>query len=247
MSTRTAFTLIELLVVISIIAILAAMLLPAIGLVKQASQASVCASNQRQIVMAVLGYTSEQDGMMPYSWGPVPGSAGPLSWCVADRLGQYMQIESTSVPWNATLGSSDIRMMQGSWKLLQCPSNVRQPTSGHYGLNTRFCSDNTDLSAGVPVYPVRSISRIGKSTTAAVVADDAGDSRWAGFWSNPVMIFGNGNIDQTPSWSNGYPYLQPFLVVPRHRKACNLGFLDGHVRNSPNIAIEDQAQTILLR
>jgi prepilin-type N-terminal cleavage/methylation domain-containing protein/prepilin-type processing-associated H-X9-DG protein len=245
---RSAFTLIELLVVISIIAILAAMLLPAVSLVRQASQSSVCSSNQRQITLALIAYTGEQDGVMPYSYGPIPSSAGPLSWCVADRLGQYLEIESNSIPWNGATSSSDVRLMQGNWKNLHCPSNPKHPSSIHYGLNAMFCCDATDKHPdGTPSYPPRSVSRIGKTSSTAVITDVPSESRWAGLWTVPVMIFGNGDIDQTAGWISGHPELQPFLAAPRHRKSCNIGFLDGHVRSSPNLVLEDQAQTIVLR
>jgi prepilin-type N-terminal cleavage/methylation domain-containing protein len=63
------FTLIELLVVISIIAILAGMLLPAIGMVRESARKSNCGSNQRQIVLAMVAYGSENDGVWPVCKG----------------------------------------------------------------------------------------------------------------------------------------------------------------------------------
>ena len=59
----TAFTLIELLVVISIIAVLAAMLLPAIGMVRDLARATKCASNMRQLGLGMMAYTEDWNGV----------------------------------------------------------------------------------------------------------------------------------------------------------------------------------------
>ena len=65
MRKRVGFTLIELLVVISIIAILASLLLPALNKARATAQSSSCLNQQRQLVSALFLYTDSYQGWIP--------------------------------------------------------------------------------------------------------------------------------------------------------------------------------------
>ena len=78
--SRRDFTLIELLVVIAIIAILAGMLLPALGSVKHRGEAITCVSNLRQLSVVASSYANTYNGFIAptlssYNGAPTPWAA----------------------------------------------------------------------------------------------------------------------------------------------------------------------------
>jgi len=87
MQPRRGFSLIELLVVTAIVAVLASLLLPAIGQVKASARKLTCASNLRQIGLAIIVYANDNHGTFPQndsancsSWPYIFGDWGTGSW-----------------------------------------------------------------------------------------------------------------------------------------------------------------------
>ncbi|MBC7289088.1 MAG: DUF1559 domain-containing protein, partial [Armatimonadetes bacterium] len=63
---KRAFTLIELLVVIAIIAILASILFPVFARAREQARKAKCLAHLKQIGMALIMYTQDHDGLLPY-------------------------------------------------------------------------------------------------------------------------------------------------------------------------------------
>jgi len=73
---QAGFTLIELLIVIAIILFLAALLLPSLKSARESGKRTVCASNERQLGMAMYMYTDDFNGVVSYSYSYPQGADG---------------------------------------------------------------------------------------------------------------------------------------------------------------------------
>lgn len=89
---RKGFTLVELLVVIAIIAILVALLLPAVNAARGSARRMSCSNNLRQIGLALLNFETAY-GHFPASWNPPGSDASGASdgWSAQARLLPFLE------------------------------------------------------------------------------------------------------------------------------------------------------------
>jgi len=113
---RKGFTLIELLVVIAIIAILASMLLPALGKARERARSAVCISNLKQIALASKLYADDYPGTLPRMPSAFYSGGTQVGFCT---------------------GLYDLNYVK-NWSVFRCPSDTRKVDWTRNGQNASY-------------------------------------------------------------------------------------------------------------
>jgi prepilin-type N-terminal cleavage/methylation domain-containing protein len=128
---RQGFTLIELMVVISVVALLAALLLPALASAKDKVRRASCLSNLRQVGIAIHLYADDHDGNIPY--GPIaPPFTSPASFYPSTGTPTSLLSLQSGAP--VGLGLLLQQYLADAPRVLFCPGSD-QPLDAHTELD----------------------------------------------------------------------------------------------------------------
>ncbi|MBI5833838.1 MAG: DUF1559 domain-containing protein [Armatimonadetes bacterium] len=206
---RPAFTLIELLVVIAIIAILAAILFPVFAKAREKGRSASCTSNLKQCCIAMAQYAQDYDETLcPYSLSGGSGAGGTPP--------------NVAFPWNQL-----IQPYIKSVQVFKCPSSTNAQSVGYnfpLGSNGRALS-NIPLPTQTPMFADVYGSNTATQCCAFIIPTAA--MPWC-----DGRVLANVN-DMYAGWGGN---TAGCVASERHMEACNIGFVDGHVKTMKALA-----------
>jgi len=238
-NVRKGFTLIELLVVIAIIAILAAILFPVFAKVREKARQTSCASNEKQISTAILGYLQDADEKFPSGTNSVgyPGIDPESGQGWAGQVATYIK----------------------SGGLFKCPDDPTQAGGAQtsvdsYALNSNLINTTSNMNPGGPMANPSGANSSSISSPASTVMlfEEEGNladvTNLAGNTSGEYTSAVGDGLDvpdgtktiSSYAWTYATGYMGvnslkpqanvPTSVVGIHMAGSNFSFTDGHVK-----------------
>jgi prepilin-type N-terminal cleavage/methylation domain-containing protein/prepilin-type processing-associated H-X9-DG protein len=223
---RRAFTLIELLVVLAVIAILASLLLPALGRPKSAANSTVCLNNLRQLQLGWRMYVDDNNDSLP------PNIQRRDQFDIVDVKGSWVLGNAVIDTTTSNIEAGVLFPHVGSASVYRCPADKstvrsqplllrRRSYSMQMWLNSESVTGSPKDQLNYSPFTLRKFSRI---------VDPVGT------W---VFIEEHERSINDSSFKIGNPLLPPLpnpnkeswmdFRADRHNNGASLSFADGHV------------------
>lgn len=205
---RRAFTLVELLVVVAILALLIATLLPAMKQAQEVARMTVCASNERTLLLAALMYAGSDDGRLP----PHASGYDPSYGYIPHYWDWYL---STTISQTY------------NYRVFCCPQTLMNPVSTYKPPQPRTYRYNAQITGGshppmAPSMPLGSIRDAGRvilfSEDVYVSGYDTLNGWTLRGWGDVVVAHDYDHSNWVPT-AHGRPF----------KGSGNFAFVDGHV------------------
>ena len=221
---RAGFTLIELLVAIAIIALLAAMLLPALNKAKEKGTTARCLNNLRQLQVCWHSYTLDNRDVLPpndsLNFNAATLVEGP-SWCQGNaRVDQTTSNIETGLlfPYNRSTAiyhcPSDYSLTEGA--IVNLPRNRSYNMSQSVNGYPQYYDQDVYPTVKLAYQKLTSIHAPGPAKLFVFI-DEHPDTLYDACFSNVVDLYGINNR----LWAD--------MPADRHNQGAVLCFADGHV------------------
>jgi len=208
------FTLIELLVVIAIIAILAAMLLPSLSRAKVSAQATGCANNVKQLVVAWTMYADDNAGALVNNSSTADTRTYRQSW--VNNI-QDWETSEENIDRSFILSGKLASYVANNVTIYKCPSDQSQAKNG-----PRLRSISLNAMMGDPlINPNRfnpdwtqflKIVQVPRASEFFTFIEEHPDTINDGYYMN---------VWNDVKWGN--------LPASYHNGAANMAWVDGHL------------------
>ncbi len=229
------FTLIELLTVIAIIGILAAILIPVVGAVRESARASACTSNMRQIGQGLLMYVSDNEGKAPMGRdddrNELEGGGGATSLASTFHYVVWPYVHGTLESLNTDGNANTVQGQSMMENVFHCPTRYYGARVAAEAPADMFVSGKTDSFGSARYhYAINTMAAPGRNIRAEVPVDGMTSP------SRTVAVVESYYWYETENY-----YFNQFGVVP-HNGSANFLFYDGHVERLSRAAIPPKSE-----